>query len=161
MMFDGAMVGLQYATIRVQLGENLNGVVNYELWAPGEKNKISRNRRISKKVPGASPRRRSRSPRLLPATVRLCGNAVLEQAITATTSLDDAKLAEYIHGNTFHTIVGDIAFDARGEGARSRVLTVQFQNIKGTGLEQYMKEGTEAILYPTEYKNGEPLLFAR
>ena len=33
-MLGGAMVGLQYASIRAQLGDALNGVVGFELWVP-------------------------------------------------------------------------------------------------------------------------------
>ena len=33
---------------------------------------------------------------------------VLQQAIEATKSLDQDKLGEYIHANTFHTVFGDI-----------------------------------------------------
>src|SRR5262252_522269 len=39
-LIGGGMVGLQYASIKTQLGESLNGVVNYELWAPGPKMKF-------------------------------------------------------------------------------------------------------------------------
>ena len=86
---------------------------------------------------------------------------VIQQAIEATASLDDAGLADYIHSNTFHTIVGDIAFDARGEWAKARVLTVQFQNIKGNELSEYENSGTQVILYPPEYKDGEARPFAK
>jgi branched-chain amino acid transport system substrate-binding protein len=155
------MVGLQYASIRTQLGEHLNRVVNYELWAPGAKMKFPGIEAFLTKyqkrarAEGADPLGYYQPPFAYAAM------QVLEQAIGATASLDDAKLADYIHGNTFHTIVGDIAFDAHGEWAKSRVLTVQFQNIRGNGLEQYMREGIQAILDPPEYKDGEPQPFAK
>ncbi len=45
---------------------------------------------------------------------------VLEQAIKATGSLDDDKLAEYIHANAFNTIVGEIQLQrARRMGDRA------------------------------------------
>ena len=62
---------------------------------------------------------------------------VLEQAITATKSLDDQKLADYIRNNTFKTVLGDVKFGKGGEWAESRVLQVQFQNIKGNDVGQF------------------------
>jgi ABC-type branched-subunit amino acid transport system substrate-binding protein len=59
---------------------------------------------------------------------------VLQQAIVATESLDDAKLGDYIRTNTFKTVVGDVRFGANGEFAQSRLLQVQFQNIKSNDL---------------------------
>jgi branched-chain amino acid transport system substrate-binding protein len=80
---------------------------------------------------------------------------VLEQAITATKSLDDDTLAKYIHGNAFNTIVGEIRFDEFGEWKTPRMLLVQFQNVQGDGLEQYMTGHRQVILYPPQYKDGE------
>jgi len=80
---------------------------------------------------------------------------VLEQAIKATGSLNDDKLASYIHNNAFNTIVGDIRFNELGEWATARMLLVQFQNVQGSGLDQYMTGHKQVILYPPEYKDGE------
>jgi branched-chain amino acid transport system substrate-binding protein len=161
MMLGGAMVGLQYASIRGQLGEYLDRVVNYELWAPGTKMKFPgieeflRKYQEHARAEGADPLGYYQPPFAYAAM------QVLEQAIKATGSLEDSKLADYIHRNVFSTIVGDITFDANGEWAKSRILTVQFQNIRGGGLEQYKAEGTQVILYPPEYKDGEPLPFMK
>ena len=46
---------------------------------------------------------------------------VLEQAVQATKSLDDQKLADYIRTNTFKTVLGDVKFGKGGEWAESRV----------------------------------------
>ena len=35
-MFGGGLVGLQYATIKQQLGDQLNGIVNYDFWEPAQ-----------------------------------------------------------------------------------------------------------------------------
>jgi branched-chain amino acid transport system substrate-binding protein len=80
---------------------------------------------------------------------------VLEQAIKATGTLDDDKLAEYLHKNTFKTIVGDIRFNELGEWADARVIMVQFQNIQGSGLEQYMTGHKQVIVYPNDLRDGE------
>ena len=61
----------------------------------------------------------------------------------------------YIHKNTFKTIVGDIRFNELGEWADARVIMVQFQNIQGTGLEQYMTGHKQVIVYPNDFRDGE------
>ena len=52
---------------------------------------------------------------------------VLGDAIKATGSLEDAKLAEYTRKATFHTVMGTIEFGDNGEWSRPRVVQVQFQ----------------------------------
>jgi hypothetical protein len=42
-----------------------------------------------------------------------------------------------------------LAFLASGARKDPRVLRVQYQNIKGTGLDQFKKAGTQIIIYPT------------
>ena len=62
---------------------------------------------------------------------------VLEQAVTATKSLSDATLADYIRKSTFKTVLGDIKFGKFGEWAESRVLQVQFRGIKNNDPTQF------------------------
>ena len=59
---------------------------------------------------------------------------VLEQAVRTTGSLDDDKLADYIHKTAFNTIVGEIKFNELGEWAAARPIMVQFQNVQGAAL---------------------------
>jgi branched-chain amino acid transport system substrate-binding protein len=80
---------------------------------------------------------------------------VLEQAVTATGSLDDDKLAAYIHKNAFQTIVGEIKFNELGEWAVARPIMIQFQNVQGAGLDQYKTGHRQVIVYPPQYKDGE------
>jgi branched-chain amino acid transport system substrate-binding protein len=79
---------------------------------------------------------------------------ILEQAIKAVGSLDDGKLAEYIHKTTFKTVVGDIKFAPDGEWAKPRILLVQYQNIVGADVEQFKQAGKQVIIYPPELKSG-------
>lgn len=51
-------------------------------------------------------------------------------AIAATKSLDDTKLADYIHTHTFNTVMGDIKFGKDDEGAKPRMLEIQYHDIK-------------------------------
>ena len=79
---------------------------------------------------------------------------MLQQAVEGTKSLDDAKLGDYIRANTFKTMVGDVKFGAKGEWEKSRVLQVQFQNIKGNDVAQFKDMSTQVVVAPAEYKSG-------
>ena len=70
-VFGGGMVGLQYASIMESLGSQLNGVINYNTWAPektmdfpGVRDFIARYQTRAKQA--------RRPARLLSAAIRLC-----------------------------------------------------------------------------------------
>jgi branched-chain amino acid transport system substrate-binding protein len=79
---------------------------------------------------------------------------VLAQAVNAVGSLDQAKIAAYIHATKFSTIVGDVKFADNGEWEKSRALFIQYQNIEGSDFNQFRQAGKQVILYPPEYKSG-------
>jgi len=154
-LFGGAMVGMQYASLMQQLGEKLNRVVNYHLYVPSAKMNFPgieaflKTYQAQAKEAGTDPLGFYQPPFAYAAM------QVLEQAIKATGSLNDDKLAGYIHNNAFNTIVGEVRFNELGEWATARMLLVQFQNVQGSGLDQYMTGHKQVILYPPEYKDGE------
>jgi branched-chain amino acid transport system substrate-binding protein len=154
-LFGGAMVGMQYASLMGQLGDKLNGVVNYHFFVPSPKMNF----------PGIEEFLAKYQARAAAAGVDPLGfyqppfayaaMQVLEQAVKATGSLDDDKLAAYIHKNAFRTIVGEIRFNELGEWATARPIMVQFQNVQGAGLDQYKSGHRQVIVYPPQYKDGE------
>jgi branched-chain amino acid transport system substrate-binding protein len=154
-LFGGAMVGMQYASLITQLSEKLNRVVNYHFFVPSATmsfpgiEEFLKKYQAQAKDAGVDPLGFYQPPFAYAAM------QVLEQAVTATGGLNDDKLAEYIHANAFKTIVGEIRFNALGEWANARVLMVQFQNIQGTGLDQYIAGHKQVIVYPGEYKDGD------
>ena len=79
---------------------------------------------------------------------------VLTDAVMATKSLDQAKLAAYLRSHTFKTVVGDIKFGPNGEWAQPRVLEVQFHGITGHGLDQFKTDAKQTILWPAKYATG-------
>ena len=80
---------------------------------------------------------------------------VREPAVSAVGSFDEAKLTDHLHKAKFSTIVGDVQFGADGEWTEGRILMTQFQNVKGNGLEQFDKPGTQVMLYPKQFTSGE------
>jgi branched-chain amino acid transport system substrate-binding protein len=151
----GAMVGLQATATKTQLGSLLNGFINYELWLPvpkmqfpGVTDLISRYQARAA-AEGVDPLGYYMPPW---AYAQL---QVLQQAVEATRTLDDAKLGDHIRAHSFRTVVGDVQFGAQGEWARSRILQVQYQNIRGYDIAQFKDMSTQVVVAPAEYASGE------
>jgi branched-chain amino acid transport system substrate-binding protein len=152
--FGGGMVGLQFTPIKLQFGPKLNGVIDYDWWIPAS----------TMQFPGILDFLKTYQAKADAAGVDPLGwylppfayayLQILGDAIEATKSTDQTKVAEYIRGNTFKTIVGDIGFGADGEWSKSRVIEVQWQGIKGNTLDDFKDTKTEVILTPDEYKTG-------
>jgi branched-chain amino acid transport system substrate-binding protein len=154
-LFGGGMVGLQYATFLQQLSDKLNRVVNYHLYVPSPTMKFPGIEDFLKTYQARAPAVGTDPLGFYQPPFTYAAMQVLEQAVKATGSLDDGKLADYIHKSAFNTIVGEIRFDAKGEWAKPRLLMIQFQGVDGNNLDQYRTPGKEVILYPPEYKDGD------
>ena len=107
-MWGGAMVGLQATVFKTQLGPMLNGLVNFETWLPQKSMAFPGSLELLKKY-----QERAGAEGVDPLGYYMPVWAysylqVLGQAITETKSLDDGKLANYIRGATFKTVVGDV-----------------------------------------------------
>jgi len=153
-MFGGGMVGPQFASLRTQLGPLLNGVVNYESYAPDVAAKFTSIEPFLEKY-----QERAKKEGVDPLGYYLPPFAyammqVLEQAIKATGGLDQQKLADYIHRSDFITYVGRVRFGKNGEWAQPRMLAVQYHGITGNNLEEWRKAGHVTVLAPAEYKTG-------
>jgi branched-chain amino acid transport system substrate-binding protein len=154
-LFGGAMVGMQYASFIGQLSEKLNRVVNYHLYVPNPKMNFPGIEEFLKKYQARAPAVGTDPLGFYQPPFAYAAMQVLEAAITATGGVDDGKIADYIHKTTFKTIVGDIKFDATGEWATPRLLVVQFQNVQGSGLDQYLTGGRQVVVYPPQYQAGD------
>jgi branched-chain amino acid transport system substrate-binding protein len=153
-LFGGSLVGLASAAMKTQLGPLLNGVVLGEQWVPAPKLQF----------PGVMDflqvyRAKAAAAGVDPLGVFLPPFAyarmqVLEQAVTATNTLDDDKLADYIRTHPFKTVVGDVTYGKDGEWAYSRLVWTQFQGIKSNDLAQFMDTSTEIVLLPKEASSG-------
>ena len=154
-MWGGAMVGLQATVFKQQLGPLLNGVVNYDTWLPVK----------SMEFPGAMELLKKYQERAKSAGTDPLGYympvwayaylQVLGDAITASKSLNDDVLADYIRKTTFATVVGEVKFGKQGEWEEERTLAAQFQNITSNSIDDFRELKTEVIIYPPKYKSGE------
>ena len=72
----------------------------------------------------------------------------------ATGGLDQGKIADYIHKTTFSTIIGEVKFGPIGEWEKTRILTVQYQNIVGKEIAQFREAGKAVIVHPPQLKSG-------
>jgi branched-chain amino acid transport system substrate-binding protein len=153
-MIGGAMVGLQATVFKTQLGPLLNGFVNYDFWLPLKTMEFQGVLDFIKKYQARAPGEGVDSLGYYIAPWGYAYLQVLGQAIEATKSLDDSKLIGYIRDATFKTVVGDVKFGPDGEWAQARVLLVQFQNIKGNGVDQFKDVSAQTIVAPARYKSG-------
>lgn len=154
-MFGGGMIGLQSAALKTQLGPMLNGVVTYDLYAPEPTMKFAGVEDLLKEYREEAAKQGVDPLGFYIAPLAYAELQILGQAVEATKSLDDAKLAKYIHDTTFDTIAGEIRFQERGEWAEPRILLVQFQGIAGNDIAQFMETGRQVIVYPPKFKSGD------
>jgi branched-chain amino acid transport system substrate-binding protein len=153
-MFGGAMIGLQFTAIKAQLGPLLNGVVINETFVPEP----------TMKFPGVDAFLKRYQERAPSAGVDPLGYwspfpyaemQILAQAVNSVGIIDQGKIADYIRTTTFSTIIGSVKFGASGEWEKTRMLTVQYRNIRGNDFNQFREIGKHVILYPPELKSGE------
>jgi branched-chain amino acid transport system substrate-binding protein len=153
-MFGGGMIGIAFTPIKQQLGPLLNGIVAYDVYVPEP----------TMKFPGVEKFLETYQEKAAAQGVDPLGYylppfayaemQILAEAIAKVGSLDEGKIAEYIHKETFHTIVGDVKFAENGEWEKSRLIFVQYQGVVGNDVAQFRKAGTQVILYPPELKSG-------
>jgi branched-chain amino acid transport system substrate-binding protein len=154
-MVGGAMIGPQNTAVKTTLGPLLNGFVNYEYWVPVHK----------RMFPSVQEMLNTYQARANEAGVDLLGHymaplayaqmQVVAETVKATGGVDDASLSAYARGATFHTVMGDIRFGAKGEWAEPRVLQVQFQGISGHEVGQFRNGSRQIVVSPPNFISGE------
>jgi branched-chain amino acid transport system substrate-binding protein len=153
-MFGGAMVGLQATVFKSKLKSKLNGIVNYETWVPSPK--------LMAPAAGFFKQYQSRAKAagVDPLGYYLGGWGyaylqVLAEAVQGTKSIDDAKLAGYMHANEFKTIMADVKFGKDGEWTKSGMMQVQYHGITDAAdLETWRGMSYQTVLTPDDQKTG-------
>jgi branched-chain amino acid transport system substrate-binding protein len=79
---------------------------------------------------------------------------VVAQAVEATGEFNDASLAAYARGATFHTVMGAIKFGTNGEWAEPRVFQVQFREISGHDAGQFRNGSRQIVVSPPALASG-------
>jgi len=152
--FGGGMVGLQFATFQTKLGAKLNGLVNYDFWVPEPTLNFPGIEAFLKKYQ-AQAEKRGVDPlgHYLPPWAYAIMQ-VLGQAIEGAKSTEQKTVGEYLHAHEFDTIVGKVKFGSNGEWEKPRILLVQYQNIKGNNIAQFVGPGKRIVLLPETWKSG-------
>jgi branched-chain amino acid transport system substrate-binding protein len=153
-MLGGGFAGLQAAAIKTQLGPAANGVVNIELWEPVKTMQFPGIMDFIKKYQARAPAEGLDPLGYFLPPFAYAKMQILGDAIAAAKTLDNDKLAQYMHGHPFQTIVGDISFGPEGEWTEARPIWAQYHGIKGTDIEQFREPKTVSILAPEKYKTG-------
>lgn len=153
-MVGGAMIGPQASSVKKELGPLLNGFVNYEYWVPVP----------GMNFPGVADMLAKYQARAVENKVDELGYymvplayaqmQVIEQAVAATGSLDDAVLSAYCRANAFETVIGNVRFGESGEWAEPRVVQVQFQNIGNHEIETFRDSRVQVVVDPPAYTSG-------
>ena len=154
-MFGGTMIGLLITPIKAQLGPILDGIVIMESFVPapmfdfpGLADVLKRYRAVA-----AGEKLDPLGYGFVP--FGYAAGQVLGQAVEATKSLDQNALADYIHGHSFQTVAGEIAFAKDGEWAKPRTVFTQFQNVAPNDVEQFANGSKQPILWPAKFKTGD------
>jgi branched-chain amino acid transport system substrate-binding protein len=163
-MFGGAMIGLSFTNIKTQFGAALNGIVTNDNYVPEPTMNFPGVEEFLARYQARAPAAGIDPLGYFLAPFAYGAMQILAQAVTAVGVIDQAKLAAHLHQARFSTIVGEVKFGPLGEWEKSRILTIQYQGIRGSDLAQFKQPGKQVILYPPELKSGEliqPFAMAR
>jgi len=155
-MMGGGMVGLQATVFKDKLKGKLNGIVNYETWVPSPK----------LMAPAAgffkTYQSRAQAEGVDPLGYYLGGWGyaylqVLADAITGAKSIDDNKLADYLRGHEFNTIMASgIRFGKNGEWTKSGMMQVQYHDLTdAANLDTWRGMSYQTVLTPADVKTGD------
>jgi branched-chain amino acid transport system substrate-binding protein len=157
-IFGGNLTGPQSTSIKTSLGPMLNGIITFDWWLPAPALQFPGVMEFLKKYQERAGKEGVDPLGYYLAPWAYADLQVLGEAVEGTKSLDQDKLAEYIHSHTFKTVVGDVSFGEKGEWSKARVMTIQFQNIASTNVDDFRDGKGETVLWPDQYKNGDPIL---
>jgi branched-chain amino acid transport system substrate-binding protein len=153
-MFGGSMVGRQYAALRTQLGPLLNGVVAFELYVPELATDVPRIKDFLAKYHARAAAEKTDQLGFFLPPFAYAAMQILEQAVSNVRSLDQGKLAAFIHATTFDTAIGKVKFDKNGEWEVGRIFYVQYRDITSSDLGQWKGPGHAVVVWPPQWKSG-------
>lgn len=155
-MMGGTFIGMLAMPLKIMMGPLMNGYLNNaEVFMPVPTLYFSGTKDVLDKY-----RERAKGQGIDPfgfnfAPYGFAAGQVLASAVTATNSLDHAKLAEYMHSHSFSTVVGEIAFGPDGEWVKPRSIVSQWQNLTGNDVGQLIDPKKWVVVWPPEHKTGD------
>jgi branched-chain amino acid transport system substrate-binding protein len=154
-MMGGAMVGLQATAFKDKLKSKLNGIVNYETWVPSPK-LLAPAADFFKKYQD-----RAKAEGVDPLGYYLGGWGyaylqVLAEAVNGAKSVNDDKVADYLRGHSFNTIMASgVKFGKDGEWTKSAMLQVQYHDLTDSAnLETWRGMSYQTVVAPDDEKTG-------
>jgi branched-chain amino acid transport system substrate-binding protein len=153
-MFGGTMIGLLVTPIKMKLGPLMDGIVIMESFAPAPTFNFPGLKDVLAKY-----RAKAAGEKIDPfgygfVPFAYAAGEILAEAVTKTKGFDHDKLATYIHGHTFSTVAGEIAYNKNGDWTQPRTVFTQFQNVAPNDMEQFSKTDHQVIVWPDKYKTG-------
>jgi branched-chain amino acid transport system substrate-binding protein len=153
-MFGGTFIGLLVTPIKVQLGPLMNGIVNNEVFLPAPAFTFPGTLEVLAKYREIAQREHLDPIGWAFPPLAYAAGQVLGEAVEGAKTLDQGKLAAYMHTHSFSTVVGDISFGKDGEWTKSRVVFTQFQHVTANSIDQFKDTSHEAIVWPDQYKSA-------
>ena len=153
-MFGGAMIGMLVTPMKVQLGPVTNGLVIHESFVPSPKLNFPGLNELMARYQAKAAELKTDPIGFAFVPFGYANGQILDQAVTATKSLDHDVLAKYIHSQSFKTVVGEISFGQDGEWSKPRMVLTQFQNVGPSSVDQFKNGDKQPILWPPEFANG-------
>jgi len=152
-MFGGTFIGLLVTPIKVQLGPLMNGIVNNEVFLPAPAFTFPGTLDVLEKYRAVAQREHLDPIGWAFPQLAYAAGQVLGEAVEGAKTLDQVKLAAYMHTHSFSTVVGDISFGKDGEWTKSRVVFTQFQHVTANSIDQFKDTSHEVIVWPDQYKS--------
>ncbi|WP_158930903.1 amino acid ABC transporter substrate-binding protein [Acidisphaera sp. S103] len=153
-LVGGNMVGLQTTSIKTQLGPKLNGLVNYNFWVPTPTTLTPEMVAFLDRYQAEATKQGVDPLGYYLPPFAYAEMQILGEAVKGAGTLDDDKVAAYLHAHSFHTILGDISFGADGDWKVAKIVFEQFHDVKGNDVEQFRGGKAETILEPAAMRSG-------
>jgi branched-chain amino acid transport system substrate-binding protein len=152
--FGGTFIGLIIAAVEVQLGPLMNGILNEEAFLPIPAYDFPGLKELLAKYAVLAPQQGLDPLGYAFPPFGYAAAQVLAAGVEGSHSLDQDKIAEYIHTHTIATVVGNIAFGPDGEWTKSHFVVIQFQNLVRNNLDDFRDTTHTVVLWPDALKTG-------
>ncbi|MFZ0373812.1 MAG: amino acid ABC transporter substrate-binding protein, partial [Xanthobacteraceae bacterium] len=113
-MFGGAFIGLLVSPIKAQLGPLMNGIINNEVFLPAPSLVFPGTKELLAKYQAVAQQQKIDPMGWAFPPLGYAAGQVMAQAVEGAKTLDQVKLAAYMHSHSFSTVVGDIKFGKDG-----------------------------------------------